>query len=516
MRADRHPTVSIVIPVYNGANYLGQAIESALAQTYPDTEVIVVNDGSDDEGKTHDVALSFGDRIRFFGKSNGGVASALNVGIREMRGEFFSWLSHDDLYLPEKIARQISYFHERGDDRTVLFCNYDVIDQASRVIGTGQIHEFARSSSIGAVLGTYVNGCSMLIPKSAFGAAGLFNESLMNSQDNEMWLRMVMQGYRLSYMPDILIQSRNHPEQGTKTAAATHQKETRAFYDWALRFIGPRERVENAVTLFRVLLMKRQLSKIGRLFFMLSGDRSPYYAMSSMCRGAFAVAKTAVVNRFGGVPGVGWLLRTLRKRRFRNSSHYWEQRYKRGENSGAGSYGRYAEFKAGVLNAFISTHGIRKVADFGCGDGNQLKTLKCAQYLGLDVSATAVDKCRQMYAADPTKAFLLYNDPDTRRRLQDFAPELTISLDVIYHLVERTAFEDYIRTLFDAASSHVIIYSSNFERQYDSPTQLDRRFTEYIATHIPGWKLVEMIPNPHKGAETQSDFYVYQRTANSD
>ena len=94
------PLVSIVIPVYNGASYLREAIDSALAQTYSDVEVIVVNDGSTDGGKTRDIASSFGDRIRYIEKVNGGVATALNLGIREMCGKFFSWLSHDDVYLP--------------------------------------------------------------------------------------------------------------------------------------------------------------------------------------------------------------------------------------------------------------------------------------------------------------------------------------------------------------------------------------------------------------------------------
>ena len=80
-----HPLVSIVIPVYNGANYMREAIDSALAQTYKNIEVIVVNDGSTDN--TDEIAKSYGDKIRYFKKENGGVATALNLGIREMRGE---------------------------------------------------------------------------------------------------------------------------------------------------------------------------------------------------------------------------------------------------------------------------------------------------------------------------------------------------------------------------------------------------------------------------------------------
>ena len=94
------PLVSIVIPVYNGADYLSECIDSALAQTYSNIEILVINDGSVDDGATEAVAQSYGDRIRYFRKENGGVSSALNLGIQHMRGDYFSWLSHDDRYEP--------------------------------------------------------------------------------------------------------------------------------------------------------------------------------------------------------------------------------------------------------------------------------------------------------------------------------------------------------------------------------------------------------------------------------
>ena len=86
-----NPKVSIVIPVYNGSNYLREAIDSALAQTYKNIEVIVINDGSNDRGKTDKICKSYGNKIRYFKKENGGVSSALNMGIEKMEGEYFSW-----------------------------------------------------------------------------------------------------------------------------------------------------------------------------------------------------------------------------------------------------------------------------------------------------------------------------------------------------------------------------------------------------------------------------------------
>ena len=105
------PKISIVIPAYNASNYLAEAIDSALSQTYKNVEIIVVNDGSPDDGATAKVAAKYGDKIRYFEKPNGGSASALNVGIANMTGEWFSWLSHDDLYEPKKLEKQIEYIN---------------------------------------------------------------------------------------------------------------------------------------------------------------------------------------------------------------------------------------------------------------------------------------------------------------------------------------------------------------------------------------------------------------------
>ena len=506
------PRVSIVIPVYNGANYLREAIDSALAQTYANVEIIVVNDGSTDGGRTSQIALSFGNRIRYVEKTNGGVATALNRGIQEMRGEYFSWLSHDDVYYPDKIARQVSSLATIRDERAILFSNYDVIDQAGHVIGRGGIDPFALENPVLTILGTYVNGCSMLIPRAAFTEAGSFNESLRNSQDNELWLRMAMTGYRLHYVPDILIKSRRHAEQGSLTTSDVHAREMRAFYVWALQILGPQQRVANAAGLFRILLAKRLTSVAVRLLGLLRQDRSLAFALSALLRGIGSISRPAIGRRLAGVPGMTPLLAVLRKRRFGSSSQYWEQRYSVGESSGAGSYGKFAEYKAGVLNRFFAEHHVRRVADFGCGDGNQLRLLNCPEYLGLDVSPTAVEKCRASYRQDPTKAFLVNDGPAAVAKVRDFAPDLAMSLDVIYHLVEDETYEQYLTNLFGISSRYVVIYSTNFDRRYAFPHQVDRKFTDFVAAHMPDWRLLDVLANPHKGADTQSDFYIYEKT----
>src|ERR1044072_1092605 len=100
-----NPVVSVVMPVYNGEKYLRSAIQSVLDQTFHDFEIIVVDDGSKDS--TPAIAQSYGDRVRYVRQENAGVAAAVNHGISLARGRYFAWLSHDDLWAPEKLSEQL-------------------------------------------------------------------------------------------------------------------------------------------------------------------------------------------------------------------------------------------------------------------------------------------------------------------------------------------------------------------------------------------------------------------------
>lgn len=219
------PKVSIVIPVYNGADYLREAIDSALAQTYSNIEVIVVNDGSRDNGETEKIALSYGDRIRYFSKENGGVSSALNLGIREMTGEYFSWLSHDDMYEKEKVEKSIEYLS--GFDNIaniIVMCGAYYIDKDSNKIkdvnyGFEKNRVYTGLEMQKYILGKgAINGCCMLIPKTAFEECGCFNEELRYNQDILMWLQFFCNGYRLvADLEEKNVMYRLHAAQTSKT-----------------------------------------------------------------------------------------------------------------------------------------------------------------------------------------------------------------------------------------------------------------------------------------------------------
>lgn len=222
------PKVSIVIPVYNGSDFLDEAIQSALAQTYENIEIVVVNDGSNDGGATERIALGYGDRIRYFSKPNGGVASALNYAIQVMTGDFLSWLSHDDLYSREKIQRNIEALSALAEDeraRTIIYSNYSVFSadpaKAIEVSLKGVQPQLFR---YWLTIENGLHGCTLLIPKSAFQQCGVFNEELRTTQDYDLWFRMARR-FQFVHMPQALVLARSHSGQGSITMAKTALQE---------------------------------------------------------------------------------------------------------------------------------------------------------------------------------------------------------------------------------------------------------------------------------------------------
>lgn len=226
------PLVSIIIPVYNGSDYLREAIDSALSQTYDAIEVIVVNDGSNDMGKTDRIARSYGDRIRYLQKPNGGVSSALNMGIMNMRGEYFSWLSHDDVYAEDKIEKQVCALRSVKEN-TIICCKYIQIDQYSKVINWNPpqngflpyvLYNWQKTLE-GLLKENALNGCCLMLPRSVFEKCGMFDESLRFCQDVFMWYKVFLNHYSLLCTEDVCVRSRVHVKQLTQTGQGMFRKE---------------------------------------------------------------------------------------------------------------------------------------------------------------------------------------------------------------------------------------------------------------------------------------------------
>lgn len=223
------PLVSVIIPVFNGANYLGKAIESALGQTHSNLEVIVVDDGSSDHGDTERITRSFGPPVKYIKKSNGGVSSALNLGIAQMQGEYFSWLSHDDLYYPQKTSVLLEYL-ELAPTAQVVGCGLDVIDSNGSIRDTHTFPGCFQVRNAKALLETWIFGCGLLIRRSVFDRVGLFDESNRSAQDLDMWLRVVDVEGPIHMIPEVLCAWRHHSESGSFSQRAEHFAEMEIFF----------------------------------------------------------------------------------------------------------------------------------------------------------------------------------------------------------------------------------------------------------------------------------------------
>lgn len=251
---NKYPLVSIVIPVYNGSNYMHEAIDCALNQTYPNIEVIVINDGSNDDGKTDSVAKSYGDKIRYFEKSNGGSSSAINLGIAQMRGEWFSWLSHDDLYVAEKVEKQIAFMESLQIDASdisnhIFFSASELIDANGKVIRAfdekkatklaEKVDSFQHNGYLIAEPRKYnFHGCSCLINKSAFENVGCFDESFRLLNDLDMWYRLYAANYKVHYIPEPLVKGRIHAKQVSKSIGfSCHNPEQDLFCNRSLNWL---------------------------------------------------------------------------------------------------------------------------------------------------------------------------------------------------------------------------------------------------------------------------------------
>lgn len=221
--------VSIVIPTYNRAGFIRESINSALTQDYSSFEVIVVDDGSIDI--TPRICGEYGDKIRYFSKPNGGPASALNFGIRKMRGEWYKPLDSDDVLEPSALTAFVEYATTLGSN--LLYCDAILMDEAGHLLRASKRRrdlrgdEFlralwsGRSARRGFAFGGPASGLGM-IHRSVLTQVGLLNETLRMGEDWEWQLRScLVHGLHETHIPQPLYRIRYH--QGNLTRSK-HQK----------------------------------------------------------------------------------------------------------------------------------------------------------------------------------------------------------------------------------------------------------------------------------------------------
>jgi len=211
-----------------------------------------------------------------------------------------------------------------------------------------------------------------------------------------------------------------------------------------------------------------------------------------------------------------WVKRHILRKRF-SVSDYWESRYARGGNSGKGSYAHLADHKAEVINSFIQEQNINSIIELGCGDGNQLALFKCNHYIGLDVSPTIIEACKKKFVDESGKEFHLYSEDWFAEN--PIKVDLSLSLDVIYHLTNETEYEAYLNHLFDMSKKHVLIYATNYNsKPWETATHMrHHKFTDFVERELPNWKLLKQLKNKYPVEElgfekgSIADFYIFEK-----
>lgn len=196
------PVISCIVPVFNGEAYLRAALDSILAQTYPALDVIVADDGSTDG--TAAIAASYGERLRHVRQNNTGAPAARNLGLQAARGEFIAFLDADDLWHPEKLARQMERFTLRPDlEVSVTHLQNFWIDELAVEAESLRDHPIAKPQP------GYVT-VTMVARRAVFDRVGNFNTGLTVGDPMEWFARAIEAGIRIEMLPDTLVYRRMH------------------------------------------------------------------------------------------------------------------------------------------------------------------------------------------------------------------------------------------------------------------------------------------------------------------
>jgi glycosyltransferase involved in cell wall biosynthesis len=199
------PTVSIIMPAYNPGRFLRPAIESAIAQSFTDWELVIVDDGSRQAFRADVPAHP---AIRYLRQENGGPAVARNTGINNSTGEFIAFLDADDLWLPDKLARQIDLMRSRPE---IGLCHtkFDCIDAQGTVTAAGSGRQFSSYAEL-------LKGCALLtsttlLRRSCLAKSGLFDPVFRGPEDYDFFLS-VAKHFPTQFIDELLVHYRVHPQ----------------------------------------------------------------------------------------------------------------------------------------------------------------------------------------------------------------------------------------------------------------------------------------------------------------
>jgi glycosyltransferase involved in cell wall biosynthesis len=234
-RITRHtatpPAVSVIIPAYNVASYITEALDSALAQTFKDYEIIVINDGSPDTAEFERVLEPYRAHIVYLKQENRGAAAARNTGLYVARGELVAFLDADDWWLPDFLQAQVEYMrhHQKCD---LVYANALIFGETPL---TGKTYmqtapskgEVTFESLITARCNVITSG--VVARRQLIMDVGMFDEELLRAHDFDLWLRMVKHGGHAAYQRKVLLNYRVRPDSLSGDAIQQVERELEAF-----------------------------------------------------------------------------------------------------------------------------------------------------------------------------------------------------------------------------------------------------------------------------------------------
>ena len=194
--------ISCIVPVYNGAAYLRQALNSILDQTFRPLDIIVADDGSTDE--TPAIAAAYAPKVRYLNQPNGGTAAACNLGVAAARGDFIAFLAHDDLWHPVKLERQMARFHANPKLAGCVTHVKSFVSPELRPENIAAVPQSVFVSVPGYVPQT------LLARKALLDMVGGFNTALRHADATEWFLRVREYGALIDLMSDVLVYRRLH------------------------------------------------------------------------------------------------------------------------------------------------------------------------------------------------------------------------------------------------------------------------------------------------------------------
>lgn len=278
------PPLTVVVPVYNGENYLRETLESVLRQSYPAREIIVVNDGSTD--RTCAIANEFAGRVRVLDRANEGVSASRNAGIATASTEWVALIDHDDLWEKEHLGNLARAIARNPESDICYSGGRELIpDAVTGVFGPGELMPFPSDDELAGML---MERCAFIpsataLRRSAVLAAGGFDSRYVNLQDWELWLRLFHRGAKFIHTPEPTLLYRIHPASRTHKALQTLKHSVGVIEEHVLPHLSPFERATRGRRIISRLegeaaILLRQNGSPGALAMMLrSIARHPFH-----------------------------------------------------------------------------------------------------------------------------------------------------------------------------------------------------------------------------------------------